>query len=97
MAKLNIAKAIETNEYLRAKDTKDIEARNPELFGKIIDLIKKICEDVDPEEDKDDSFSLMLNSVRGVGTILVSILAYYYPTNETLLQQIRELSNDSLR
>lgn len=96
VAKLNIAKAIETNEYLRAKDTKDIEGRNPELFGKIIDLIKKICKDTDPEEDKDDSFSLMLNSVRGVGTILVSILAYYYPTNETLLQQIRDLSKNSL-
>lgn len=95
-AKIDIARVLWENEYLRAKDTESIQERNPQLYKKIVNLIVKMCTDDDPKEEKRDGLSLMLNSVRGIGTILVCVLAYYYPTNEELLQQIRELSVDSL-
>lgn len=92
-AKLNIARAIETNEYLRAKDTGEMKE---ELLADIKKFVLKISQDKDPENEESNWFSVMLNSVRGLWTILISILAHYYPEDKELLEQIRTLSKDPL-
>ena len=93
-AKINIARVLSENEYLRAEDTGTLDVK---LYTRIKQLVMDISNDTDPESDKESAKSLLdlwLNSVRGIGASLLCSLAFYYPEDKDIEEQIKKLSED---
>ena len=94
-ARLEIARSLDDGKNaLRSEDTWKLKGSNPELFEKIKKLVIDLATDPDPSNPEYPEHA-GLNTVRGLWTMLVCVLLFYYPkTEDDLTTTVRILSND---
>ena len=94
-ARLEIDRSLDDGKNaLRSEDTWKLKGSNPELFEKIKKLVIDLATDPDPSNPEYPEHA-GLNTVRGLWTMLVCVLLFYYPkTEDDLTTTVRILSND---
>ena len=93
-ARLEIARVLDNNDFVRSEDMGKLKESTPELFEKMKKLVIGFSTDPDPRADG-PAEHVGLNSVRWTWATLVCILSFYYPKTEAdLTVAIRALSDD---